>query len=192
MVRSAGLHLAFLAFALLLAGTFASLPVYGDDVTLTLTSTNLSSTEAGSTPTLDFTWSNNSSSAIEFWPSGLNVSYTVTFLSGDSTDQVISHFGFPFNPGTCTGLIASGSTCSFSANLVYLLDPPSTTEDADFGVDLIDFVVAYVPCDPATGGCSSSPLYVDSQFDFTTFDTGANVPTPEPSTLISLGCGLVA
>jgi hypothetical protein len=185
------LRFALLVASIFFVGTFSSSPAYGDNVTLTLTSTNLTAPEAGPGPTLDFTLSNNSGSPIEVWTGGIAFSYGVTFSSGDPTDQVISHFGFPLNLGTCTGPVATGSSCTFSAGLVQLLDPPSAVEDADFGVDLVDFTVKYVPCDPATGGCSSTPASVDSLFEYTVVDAGATVPTPEPSTLMFLGTGLL-
>ena len=190
-LRPIAFHAFLFSFASLLVCAFVSPSVYGQ-VTLTLTSTNLSVIEGNAAPTLDFTWSNNSGSPIEFWTGGINVGYSVTFVTGDSTDQVSPHFGFPFNPGTCTGLLASGSSCSFTASLVQLLDPPSTVEDVDYGVDSVDFFVSYVTCDAVTGGCSSLPSQVDAQFDFTVLDVGASLPTPEPSTLVIFASGLLS
>lgn len=176
---------ALVGTAVLLACTLVSPRACAGTVSLTLNTTSLTVPEGG--VPLSFTLSNNSGSPIEPFPGFiLSPSYGVTFISGDPTDTVASHLGFPFNVGTCTGILASGSSCTFSATLVQVILPSDNTENADFGVDSVSFSAAYATCSASTGGCSTSASFATSQFNVTLVDGGA---TPEPSSLLLLCSG---
>jgi len=153
------------------------------NVTLTLTSPVVNLKE-GVFPTLDFTLSNNSADPIQFWSGGLFLGASTTFVSGDPTDGLTLD-AFAFNVSSCLGQIAPGGSCTLVGG--YLFVPDNTPEDTDFGIYSYDVQVRYVTCDPNTGGCSTTPMQVDTQFNLTIYDQGASVP--EPSALLLLGAG---
>ena len=180
-------RLVLFTLATLLTVILAPLPGYAATVTLTVNTINPTMIEGTLSP-FSFTLSNSSGSPIEpFPPLVLSPSYSVTFVSGDPTDQLQAHFGAPlFSAGTCTGMLASGSTCTFITSFFQQAPATGETENTDSGIDSVTLDVAYALCDPLTGGCSTPPLFATTTFDVTVTDT------PEPSSLLLLGSGAAA
>lgn len=166
-------------------------PASAGSVNITTTSpTSLTVTEGGSAIIDDFTFTNNTGGAL------LNTLFQggCAVPSGDTSDNAC----FSFLPsGTCNGLtsLGAGSSCTMSLSISspsFILGGETETP-TDSGVTSMRIGLTYL-C-PNCSGDTDPTVVIGSQSYFApffTFSVTANdAATPEPSSLLLLGTGLL-
>jgi hypothetical protein len=151
-----------LALAVLLC--LAPAPAFADLFTLTATTTTVTVTE-GSIGTIDYTFTNGSSSpltVVSFWAGSTGV------ITGDSSDLPIA-WALAQSPFPCSNINA-GDSCKFS--ILIDTDSDAGETDGDQGVSLINFAINY-KTQGGDSGTANSNLTA-----FTVVD-----PVPEPTSV---------
>ena len=185
VIRFSIFSFAFLVLCLLFwTGSASANSVSVNGYTLTLNTTNLTVTE-GNTLTLDLTLTNVSGSPnVTFGFNGgecLPGYCNTGSVGGDSSDAIVSSGG---DNGSCGGVsLAVGASCNFSVTLT--ADTDTGESDADLGVNPTDAVVCLDG--NFVEGCGT---FLALNFNVTVKDSSIGT-TPEPSSLLLLGTGLL-